>query len=77
MADVEDKIYYFKQYRRLARGSTGGTLVNKIQIRAAGFAHAEQLARGHLSGIDFETDFVILDGEFGYARCWFTGKENA
>lgn len=72
MSDEPDRIYYFKQYRRIQPGATSGELVKKLQIRAYGWAHAEQQAiQLFLPGINFETDFVILDGETGLATCWF------
>ena len=73
MSDAPERIYYYKQYRRSQPGATGGELIKKLQIRAYGWAHAEQLTmQTFLPGINFETDFVILDGETGFATCWFS-----
>ena len=77
MGDVPDRVYYFKHYRRTSPGGTTGELIKKVQIRAYGFAHAEQIAaQDYLALINFETEFVIIDGELGFATCWFTGFEH-
>ena len=76
MGDIPDRIYYFKQYRRTHPGSTKGELIQKLQIRAFGFAHAEQIAAtDYLAIINFDTDFAILDGDLGFAACWFSRPE--
>ena len=76
MGDVPDRIYYFKHYRRTHPGSTKGELIQKLQIRAYGFAHAEQIAaKDYLAIINFDAEFAILDGELGFAACFFTRPE--
>ena len=73
MSDEPDRTYYFKHYRRTHPGTTNGELVNKYTIKAYGWAHAERQAiETYLPGINFETDFAILDGETGFATCWCT-----
>jgi hypothetical protein len=75
---MEDRTYIFKQYRRTKPGGTTGELVNKIEITAPGLAQAEQIAvRDHLAGLDFQTDFAILEGGTGFVSCWLTGVNRA
>ena len=78
MTDDPERVYYFKHYRRTQPGGTTGELIRKVQIRAYGLMHANEIAvRDYVAGIDFKSDFAILDGESGFIKCWFTGKELA
>ena len=76
MADDPERVYYFKHYRRSRPGGTTGELIRKVQIRAYGIMHAEQIAtRDFVAAINFDLDFAILDGDSGFIKCWFTGEE--
>ena len=77
MADLL-RVYQFKQYRRTKPGGIGGELTKRVEIAAHGLAQAEQMAvRDHVAAINFETDFAILEGDYGFVRCWLTGYEHA
>ncbi|HWY60351.1 MAG TPA: hypothetical protein VNW15_00470 [Rhizomicrobium sp.] len=64
------RTYQFKHYRRTAPGGTTGELLRSAEIQAAGLAYAGQIAdRDYLPGVNFESDFVILEGE-NFIRCY-------
>jgi len=66
--------YTLKFYARTSRGSTVGELIDKREFSASGLAEAERIAvRDFVKEINFERQFVILEGDTGFVSCWLTG----
>ncbi len=75
---AEDRTYTFKQYRRTRPGGTTGEMTKRAEIKAPGLAQAEEIAaKEYLAGLDFKSDFAILEGETGFVSCWLTGLPHA
>ncbi len=66
-------VYTLKFYVRVSRGSTVGELIRTEQFAASGMAEAQRIAlRDYVAGIDFERNFIILEGDTGFVSCWLT-----
>jgi hypothetical protein len=70
-------VFMFKVYRRVAKGTTTGKLIQMHDVGADDLKDAEAKVSGHFQRFDFDQHFAILEDEGGnQISYWLTGPRH-